>query len=31
MFKAGFSLIDTFNCDYLFTKDKGVRSHYNAG
>ena len=31
MFKAGFSLIDTFNCDYLFTRDKGVLAYYNAG
>jgi FkbM family methyltransferase len=29
MFRAGFSLVDTFNCDYLFTRDKGVRAHYH--
>lgn len=30
MFKAGFSLVDTVNCDYLFTKDKGVLDYYHA-
>ena len=30
MFKAGFSLVDTVNCDYLFTKDEGVLAHFHA-
>lgn len=30
MFDAGFWLVDTYNCDYFFTKDPGVLARYNV-
>lgn len=30
MFDAGFALVDTFHCDYLFTKDPGILAHFSS-